>query len=79
MAGQRQLGNQKKQLSPVAAVLLLACAAALVSPPGVAQPQMRLETLGPGGQLYTLSVPDGDLVVGGGAQKWTPKLGQCPK
>ena len=40
-------------------MLLLACAAALVSPPGVAQSQMRLETLGPGGQLYTLSVPDG--------------------
>ena len=59
MVSQRQLGNQKKQLSSATAVLLLACAAALVSPPGVAQPSMHLETLGPGGPLYTLSVPEG--------------------
>ena len=59
MAGQHQLGFRKNQLSPTTAARLLACAAALVSPPGVAQPQMHLETLGPGGQLYTLSVPDG--------------------
>ena len=41
------------------AALLFACAAALVSPPTVAQPRMHLETLAPGGQLYTLSVPAG--------------------
>ncbi len=41
------------------AALLHASAAALVSPPGVEQTQMHLETLAPGGQLYTLSVPDG--------------------
>ena len=40
------------------AALLVACVAALISPPGLAEPQMRLETLNPGGRLYTLSVPD---------------------
>jgi poly(3-hydroxybutyrate) depolymerase len=58
-AAQYQSGFRKNQLSQAAAVLLLACAAALVSPPGVAQPRVHLETLGPGGQRYTLSVPDG--------------------
>ncbi len=46
-------------MSPATAARLLACAAVLVSPTGIAQPQMHLEMLGPGGELYTLSVPDG--------------------